>query len=559
MERSDRRPEVTRGEVAGVPTFFHEAPLPYWVGLLFRVGRADETLPTSGITHIVEHLALTGLGEVSYDFNGEIGPALTTFSASGSAEDVEDFLQRLVASLTKLPLERLDAELEILRTERGSHMSGPPEAMLAIRYGARGYGLMGSDEFGLNNMGPDQVITWTGRWFCARNAALWMSGPRPFEAELSLPAGARVRPPAAEPLPLRLPAWIGMRQGAVGASFRVPRVPAASLLASVVERRAVRQLRHALAVAYQVNVAYVPLDTDTAEMAVWADCLSHNAVKVHESLRRLLDELVEQGPTTAELDADRQLRSRWWGSTEQVCSLLDSHATDELSGLPWLPYERVNDELEQVGPGDVSAALGDALPTGIYLVPDDVELSTSPLPPLEPVVSAPVEGRRLWPAGGGDVPPGAHLRVGDRGVSLVLPRSQAVTVAFDDCAVLLRSPNGHRVLIGVDNSSIDVDPQVWAGARGVASLIDAGVTSERHVDVEALPPDGTARQRVNWRGFTSGALFLAGLLVMLVDYDAGWHRPLSPGGLLFFGTLAVIMVDLFVSLWRWRRWESGRW
>jgi hypothetical protein len=51
-------PEVRRSEVGGVPVFWADAPRPYEVQLLFRMGRADETLATSGITHLVEHLAM---------------------------------------------------------------------------------------------------------------------------------------------------------------------------------------------------------------------------------------------------------------------------------------------------------------------------------------------------------------------------------------------------------------------------------------------------------------------------------------------------------------------
>src|SRR5215831_15553640 len=110
IEQSDGRPDVVRSQVGGIPVFFHQAQLPYWVGLIFRVGKADETLPSAGFTHAVEHLALTGMEGVTFDFNGEVGPALTTFSASGTADEVQDFIRRIATSLTKLPFERLDAE-----------------------------------------------------------------------------------------------------------------------------------------------------------------------------------------------------------------------------------------------------------------------------------------------------------------------------------------------------------------------------------------------------------------------------------------------------------------
>jgi len=39
--------------VDGVPCFWADLPGPCHAGLLFRVGRADETLPTAGLTQLV--------------------------------------------------------------------------------------------------------------------------------------------------------------------------------------------------------------------------------------------------------------------------------------------------------------------------------------------------------------------------------------------------------------------------------------------------------------------------------------------------------------------------
>ena len=59
--------EPLRTEVDGVPVWFTDVPGPCMGGVLFRVGRQDETLSTHGITHAVEHLAL-----------GPLAPAAST-------------------------------------------------------------------------------------------------------------------------------------------------------------------------------------------------------------------------------------------------------------------------------------------------------------------------------------------------------------------------------------------------------------------------------------------------------------------------------------------------
>ena len=45
-------------EIDGVPVLVDRRRRPVQGGIVFRTGRADESLRTAGISHIVEHLAL---------------------------------------------------------------------------------------------------------------------------------------------------------------------------------------------------------------------------------------------------------------------------------------------------------------------------------------------------------------------------------------------------------------------------------------------------------------------------------------------------------------------
>jgi hypothetical protein len=54
--------EFERSSVAGVPVFWTESGDQMLAGLMFRVGRADESLARGGITHMIEHLVLYPLG-----------------------------------------------------------------------------------------------------------------------------------------------------------------------------------------------------------------------------------------------------------------------------------------------------------------------------------------------------------------------------------------------------------------------------------------------------------------------------------------------------------------
>jgi len=54
----------------GVPVVWSALDGPVHARLTFRVGTCDEALTQRGITHIVEHLALSGLGSQAYQYNG---------------------------------------------------------------------------------------------------------------------------------------------------------------------------------------------------------------------------------------------------------------------------------------------------------------------------------------------------------------------------------------------------------------------------------------------------------------------------------------------------------
>jgi zinc protease len=572
VEQTSQGPDVIRGEIGGVTSFYHEAPPPYVAALVFRVGRADETLPSAGITHIVEHMALTGLGEVPYAFDGATGIATTMFTSSGTALEVKEFFRRIAGLLADLPLERMAAELEILRTESESREPSPIEALLSFRYGARGYGLIGFDELGFRTVTDAQVAEWARHWFCASNAAVWISGPEPLDLELPMPAGRRVPPPPVRPLRRKLPSWVAVRQGLIAASFPVRRSAAVPVLASLLQTRATRVLRHTLSVSYDVTVVSVPLNAEIAELVVWADCLPRNAVTVHENLRRVLDELAEGGPTTAELEAERKAANVWWGTPDEVRGLLEDNAVDELMGAPTWSLQGLLAELAEIGPGDVAGVLGEVLPNGMYMVPGDVELRDSSLAPLDALDSIPVKGRRLWPADKAGLPLGTHLVVGERGVSLLpsgpftLPRppTDAVTIAFDDCVALLRSPNGGRELISFDGSSLDLDPQTFKGLQEVLPLIDSSVPAARHVDVDVSPDQPSGGKQLNWRGGVAGMVFIASLLIMLLvlelnDSAPPFKHPAGAGGVLFFSGSALALACFVVSLWRWGRWSAGEW
>src|SRR5206468_11791453 len=99
--------EPIRTEVDGIPLLWVEDEKPLKAALMFRVGRADETLRTCGITHIVEHLAASTVGKRPHPYNAFVDGTRTVFWTAGRADEVGRFLADICNALSAPPLERL--------------------------------------------------------------------------------------------------------------------------------------------------------------------------------------------------------------------------------------------------------------------------------------------------------------------------------------------------------------------------------------------------------------------------------------------------------------------
>ncbi|MGH1555892.1 hypothetical protein ACRAWF_40870 [Streptomyces sp. L7] len=132
-------------EVDGIPTLFAYAPGPLRAGLVFRVGTADETLARAGVTHLVEHLALYRHGLADYHYNGATKAAFTPLPRGRRRTRDRRLPPRRLRLLADLPMERLETEKEILRTEESRR---EPGQLPLWRYGAQGYGLVSYPEWG---------------------------------------------------------------------------------------------------------------------------------------------------------------------------------------------------------------------------------------------------------------------------------------------------------------------------------------------------------------------------------------------------------------------------
>ena len=485
--------QVRQVELSGVPCLWADAAGPFTAMLVFRVGRADETLATAGVTHLAEHLVMPTARPREYNRNARVENLFTSFWASGGRDNVLGFIETTAAAIADPPLERLDVERRILLTEAATGGSGPVAAAMALRFGAGGHGLVGHDELGLASLDGDAAAHWIERSFTLENAALWMSGRPPSRLDLPLPHGKRIPPPEPQPLAeLETPACFAMGPfGVVHASLVARRGAALSTGFQIAVERAWQTLRWELGHVYEISDWFDPLDRDWAELDLGVEALEQNVHDVRTRLLELLGRLATEGPTSAELAAETTSARKALDDPETLPGFLNYSACEATLGAEFRSEEQLVGDREALEPPDVAEALEAALGSLLLVLPPDVD------PPAGfaeyPLSStAPVEGRahrplalpvRRWARR-------TRLVAGDDGVAYEGADGMRLAVRFEDCVALQRWADGSRTTWARDGFRVHVDPGDWVGGKGVVRLLDERVPAELVVDAE---PEEMAR------------------------------------------------------------------
>jgi zinc protease len=461
-------------DIDGIPAVAAKRAGPLTAGLVFRVGRADETLATAGITHLVEHLALHRFGLGDYHFNGATAPDHTYFEMQGSEPEVVSFLEGVCASLGSLPMDRLETEKSILRTEEAGRGGGG--SLFRHRYGAQGYGLVDYLELGVPRLRPAEIAHWARTWFTRENAALWVAGESvPSGLRLSLPPGARRPIPARTPVLARTPAWFAQGSGEVAFSAVVRQGAAAEVFAKVLERELFRALRQEGGYSYQATTSYQLRGDGFAEILGVADALPDKQAAVVGGIIDVLAQVKAGRIDPRDLETVRsQAESVLYGADADVARL-PHHAARLLSGRPLrTPEERIA-ELRSVSVADVHAVAVEACGSVLLRVPGGRSADWAGYTEVPRHSAGVVEGNR-FPAYN-EV--NTHLVVGADGCSVTAPDG-ASTVRFAGCAAMLAWPDGGRRLIGTDGRTVTVEPTMFAGlAPEVVAAIDAAVGPHR--------------------------------------------------------------------------------
>jgi hypothetical protein len=470
---------VHRGEVDGVPILWREGPPPLHASLQFRVGEADETFVTAGITHAVEHLTMRAAGRWPHQVNGSTGDLFTEFTTSGRPELVADFLAAVCRVLSDLPVDDLALELGVLEAEGGG--DDPSGSLLALRLGARGPGLSGFDQPALRTITAAEVREWASHWFVRGNAVLALSGPPPERLRLQLPTGPR-RPPAAvcpRPLPGRV--WDeGCESVALGLLADLPDLRAEETFWSGVRiagDRVERILRHERGLAYTVEGWISMIGPRLGHGVVTADSHNRHGAEVVTVILDALDSLAADGPTSQELSFDLAQSREALTDPRGVWASTDALASDFLIGIDG-PVERdrlrLIQSLSRVEVRDGLAAVSGG---AMLVVPDDVRVdrpgwlraSTSTLKPLE--------GKVLQRRSKSGAPRRSQLVYApEEGVTLVVDQPAGNTTArWDDIVGVGLHKDGVHVVQTGDGATVPLRDKDWRGGRDAVAALRAHV------------------------------------------------------------------------------------
>jgi predicted Zn-dependent peptidase len=469
---------VHRTEVDGVPVFWHTQPGRLTASLIFGVGIAHETFLETGITHLVEHLAMRPLRTSRYENNATTEMLHTSFDVSSSPETVVDHLHRICRSLSALDTGPLELERGVLvAEERGSEGPGVTAWLPAsIWFGNQAYGLAGNIQVATVRASAEDVRAWCARWFHRGNAALVLSGPPPEGLRLPLPGGPRRHPPAVQPFALTTPAHTTVPNGVIGCAL-VDWTAEMACAAGTLMSRLTDRLRHLEGLVYDIGFDHQLIDGRRAVLGFGTDVPDKHARRVLDAIRGELAALGESGPTAEELAADRDSLVEQLTEREFAEYRAFDEAMSELTG--WASAAAHQKQvLAGVEAGAVAAAARELAANLVLCAPqgrspaDLRELPGSPL--------APVPGRELKRAlVGSTAPRGFRLVFGDEGLTSYYGSSPVpvAVVRFDDIAGVGVEHTDGRLpilhLFGLHGGMITVRPGDWRGGRNLVREVRA--------------------------------------------------------------------------------------
>ena len=553
---------VSIGDIDGIPVIWKGRPGPLVAAVGFRVGRADEPLARGGVTHLVEHLALSGIADVLYDYNGWVNWSTTWFGFRGRPDELGEYFDCIRSALIDLPIDRLDEEIGVLRAEDARRPRSIAGGCLAYWFGTVGWGNLEYPEYGLNSMDEERARAWCEHRFGRGNALMWMTGEPPTGVSLELPPVAVWPEPRVEPQPGRLQptSWLTHHQGVTAVSYLAPRTADTVRAATILQSRLRALLRGREGLSYDIGLDVEPLDAATAHVLLTADGTSPEIVGIVEEA---IGAIVDDGPTEEELVHQQAAYLRAIEDDASLPSRLAAAAHERLCGWPGPADLAARFALNDDSAARVAEAVEAAAAGALILVPPGVTVPRSFAVPVADPPARRVEGRTFTLLHPDHSLPPRRLIVGASGVTDI-NGAERTTVAVDEVTAALIWPDGTRALIGRDGATVSFDPADWSGPRAALRSLDAALPTSVAVPMAAVMRTSRSKGSTFASSARTSLLVFGGLVLWLFTVimwggvfssapDAN-NNPIGP--LIYTGLSLVVTLSLrdrLNMLWSSRR------
>lgn len=500
-----RSHEIGRFEVDGVPEFHaYEQidPDRLFAVLMFRVGVADERVTTAGITHLVEHLVMHGVGSTTIDdphSNASVDLLTTQFQYAGGPEEVVEFLRDVCRSIGTVNLSRLAPERRIIQAEAGRRGSSVLAELSVWRYGVAGPGLLQWQDVAVSRLTAQQVASWAAEHFTAGNAALFLSGPPPAGLELPLPTGPRRAVPH-WPQVSPAPAWFPINAAGAAVSSLVDRSTAAIAYATVLTKRLRTRLRHDLGLSYEQWVQYIPLGAEKAMVVAFADHAPDSQEQGASAFATTFRSMAQRAVSADEFE---DWRRQYDDGAGRSASLAFAAARDSLFGSEVLDDGELRRRVDAVTLDDILDVAAQASSQALYAVPIGVASVGDGIEPAPvsrtPPVDRTINPSHVWWAHDYRKDRG-RLYVSDDGVGLFRHDRHALSARWASCAAMLRWADGGRALIARDGAVLTIEPTMWARGAHLVALLDERISADRQINLPAREPANIPRpaRRYRW-------------------------------------------------------------
>lgn len=489
-------PHVHVDEVDGVPVVWVDTGRPTLrANLVVRTGIVDETLPTTGWTHLVEHLALHDRERGTLSVNGSVSLLETRFLAHGDPAHVTTTLAEVTSWLAAPVLDRVADESRVLRAEAEYRGTGDAAGAMLQRFGARGAGLSGYTEPGLSRARPEALAAFMAERFTRGNSALVLDGPPPPGLRLHLPDGARLavppRPATSDPRPA------AYAHGArLTLSGEAPRSAAATFLPWVLQDMLRRDLRDTAGGAYAPWSSYEPIDPDVSVVIAGTDVAESLLPTVVHWVRSGLEAMGSRGIIDGVVEDAVASTLAGMRDPYAVVGFAERAASQHLQGQPVQEPEEVVEEVAEVTRDAVAALLLGYTDTLLLGLPGSATWNEE-YPVLRmPVHADALPGTRFRSR---DFPAtSAALLVDESGVQVGSPGAWQ-RIELDDVAGVLATPDGARHVIARDGWALAVEPTMWSGGPRAVEMLDLLVPDAMHLPVAPRDPSAVPRPMPLWR------------------------------------------------------------